>query len=167
MRRLRAGLGATSDKLSGNLAAIERRPLDDEMLEEIEDALIASDLGPQMAARISAKLAAERFGERISDEELRRLVADEVETVMAKVAEPLEVTAFPRPHTILVVGVNGSGKTTTIAKLAHLFQEQDYNVMLAAGDTFRAAAIEQLQVCLLYTSPSPRDRQKSRMPSSA
>ncbi|MEE4349746.1 MAG: signal recognition particle-docking protein FtsY [Pacificimonas sp.] len=146
LKRLRAGLGATSDKLSGNLAVIERRPLDDDMLEEIEDALIASDLGPAIAARISAKLAAEKFGERISDEELKTLVADEVEQVMARVDEPLEVTAFPRPHTILVVGVNGSGKTTTIAKLAHLFQEQDYNVMLAAGDTFRAAAIEQLQV---------------------
>ncbi|MBZ6380068.1 signal recognition particle-docking protein FtsY [Pacificimonas flava] len=146
LKRLRAGLGATSDKLSGNLAMIERRPLDDDMLEEIEDALIASDLGPAVAGRITAKLAADRFGDRVSEGELRELVAAEVERVLMRAEEPLEVTAFPRPHTILVVGVNGSGKTTTIAKLAHLFQEQDYNVMLAAGDTFRAAAVEQLQV---------------------
>ena len=146
LQRLRAGLGASSGKLSQQLEQLPRRPLDDELLEEIEDALIASDLGPATAARITARLAEEKFGSRVTDEDVKRLVADEVEAVMSKVAKPLEITAFPRPHTILVVGVNGSGKTTTIAKLAHLFQEEDYRVMLAAGDTFRAAAIEQLQV---------------------
>ena len=146
LQRLRAGLGGTSQKLSDNLSALPTRPLDDAALEEIEDALIASDLGPMIAARVTAKLAAEHFGKAVSETDVKRIVADEIERVMTKVAKPLDVTAFPRPHTILVVGVNGSGKTTTIAKLAHLFQEQDYNVMLAAGDTFRAAAIEQLQV---------------------
>ena len=116
------------------------------MLEEIEEALIASDLGPATAARITAKLAADKFDRQVSDDEVKTVVAAEVEAVLTKVAHPIEVTAFPRPHVILVVGVNGSGKTTTIAKLAHLFQEQDYSVMLAAGDTFRAAAIEQLSI---------------------
>jgi|TARA_R100000501_G_scaffold13654_3_gene24911 fused signal recognition particle receptor len=144
--RLRSGLGRSSSKLTENLAVLSRRPLDDELLEEIEDALIASDLGPAMAARITAKLAAEKYDRQVTDMDVKRLVADEVEAVMTKVAKPLDITAFPRPHTILVVGVNGSGKTTTIAKLAHLYQEQDYRVMLAAGDTFRAAAVEQLKV---------------------
>ena len=147
LARLRAGLQRTSGKLGENLAGlVSKRPLDDAMLEEIEEALIASDLGPATAARITAKLAADKFDRQVTDDEVKMVVAAEVEAVLAKVAHPIEVTAFPRPHVILVVGVNGSGKTTTIAKLAHLFQEQDYSVMLAAGDTFRAAAIEQLSI---------------------
>nr|WP_207791330.1 signal recognition particle-docking protein FtsY [Sphingosinicella soli] len=137
----------TSGKLGDNLAGlVSRRPLDEAMLEEIEEALIASDLGPATAARITAKLSADKFDRQVSDDDVKAAVAAEVEAVLTKVAKPIEVTAFPRPHVILVVGVNGSGKTTTIAKLAHLFQEQDYSVMLAAGDTFRAAAIEQLSI---------------------
>src|SRR3546814_8766097 len=99
-----------------------------------------------MAARIRERLAARRDAIAGNVEELRQIVADEIATVLRPVAEPLEVDAFPRPQVILVIGVNGSGKTTTIAKLAHLFQEQDYGVMLVAGDTFRAAAIGQLKV---------------------
>ncbi len=145
--RLRAGLSRSSEKLGDSLSSVfTKTKLDDAMLEEIEEALIASDLGPAMAARVSAKLAAEKYDKDVTEDEVRRVVADEIEKVLAPVARPLDITAFPRPQTILVVGVNGSGKTTTIAKLAHLFQEQDYRVMLAAGDTFRAAAIEQLQV---------------------
>ena len=145
--KLRAGLSRSSDKLGDSLSSVfTKSKLDDAMLEEIEEALIASDLGPAMAARVSAKLAAEKYDKAVTEDEVRRVVADEIEKVLRPVAKPLEVVAFPRPQTILVVGVNGSGKTTTIAKLAHLFQEQDYRVMLAAGDTFRAAAIEQLQV---------------------
>ncbi len=145
--KLRAGLSRSSDKLGDGLAGVfTRSKLDDAMLEEIEEALIGADLGPALAARITAKLSAEKYDKAVTEAEVRAVVADEIERVLAPVARPLEVTAFPRPHTILVVGVNGSGKTTTIAKLAHLFQEQDYRVMLAAGDTFRAAAIEQLQV---------------------
>jgi fused signal recognition particle receptor len=145
--KLRAGLSRSSEKLGDNLSAVfTKSKLDDAMLEEIEEALIAADLGPAMAARVSAKLAAEKYDKAVTEDEVRRVVADEIERVLRPVARPLEVVAFPRPQTVLVVGVNGSGKTTTIAKLAHLFQEQDYRVMLAAGDTFRAAAIEQLQV---------------------
>jgi len=145
--KLRAGLSRSSDKLGDSLSSVfTKSKLDDAMLEEIEEALIASDLGPAMAARVCAKLSAEKYDKAVTEAEVRQVVADEIERVLAPVAKPLEVVAFPRPQTILVVGVNGSGKTTTIAKLAHLFQEQDYRVMLAAGDTFRAAAIEQLQV---------------------
>ena len=145
--KLRAGLSRSSEKLGDGLAGVfTRATLDDAMLLEIEEALIGADLGPAMAARITAKLSAEKYDKAVTEAEVRGVVADEIERVLAPVARPLEVTAFPRPHTILVVGVNGSGKTTTIAKLAHLFQEQDYQVMLAAGDTFRAAAIEQLQI---------------------
>ena len=147
LSKLRAGLSRSSDKLGDSLSSVfTKSKLDDAMLEGIEEALIASDLGPAMAARVCAKLAAEKYDKAVTEAEVRQVVADEIERVLAPVAKPLQVVAFPRPQTILVVGVNGSGKTTTIAKLAHLFQEQDYRVMLAAGDTFRAAAIEQLQV---------------------
>jgi len=147
LARLRTGLARSSEKLVGGLGAIVGgRALDEAMLAEIEDALISADLGPSVAARIAAKLAAEHTGERVTDTQVRETAAREIEQILRPVARPLDVTAFPRPQTILVVGVNGSGKTTTIAKLAHLFQEQDYRVILAAGDTFRAAAIEQLRI---------------------
>lgn len=116
------------------------------MIDEIEEALIAADLGPAVAARITDRLRDARFERGVTLAEAQQVAAEEIAAVLRPVARRLEVTAFPRPQTILVVGVNGSGKTTTIAKLAHLFVEQDYRVMLAAGDTFRAAAIEQLQI---------------------
>jgi fused signal recognition particle receptor len=145
--RLRAGFRKTSDRLGDNLTGLfTRAALDSETLDEIEEALIASDLGPATAARIRARLAAERFERGLTEQGLREIVAQELEKVLAPVAIPLEVHAFPRPQVILVVGVNGSGKTTTIAKIAHNFLEQDYGVLLAAGDTFRAAAIEQLRI---------------------
>ena len=145
--RLRAGFRKTSDRLGDNLTGLfAKAALDADTLDEIEEALIASDLGPATAARVRARLAAERFERGLDEHAVREIVAQELEKVLAPVAEPLEIDAFPRPQVILVVGVNGSGKTTTIAKLAHLFLEQDYSVLLAAGDTFRAAAIEQLQV---------------------
>jgi fused signal recognition particle receptor len=148
LARLRAGLTRSTQKLGDSLGAVVtgQRRLDDAMIEEIEEALIAADLGPAMAARITAALATDKYDTAVTDREVRETVAAEIEKVLTPVARPLEVVAFPRPQTILVVGVNGSGKTTTIAKLAHLYQEQDYRVMLAAGDTFRAAAIEQLQI---------------------
>ena len=120
--------------------------LDNRTLDEVEDALILSDLGPSAAARIRAKLAEKRFGLATTERELREAVAEEIAAILRPVAIPLEITAFPRPQVILVIGVNGSGKTTTIAKLAHWLKEDDYSVLLAAGDTFRAAAIEQLAV---------------------
>jgi fused signal recognition particle receptor len=105
-----------------------------------------SDLGPATARRIREKLSDSRYERGIDEAGIRQVVADEIQGTLAPVAKPLDIIAFPRPQVILVIGVNGSGKTTTIAKLAHLFLEQDYGVMLAAGDTFRAAAIGQLKV---------------------
>ena len=145
--RMRLGFKKTSDRLGDNLTGlITRAALDEATLDGIEEALVASDLGPRTAAKVRARLAAERFERGIDEAAIRAVVAQELETILSPVAEPLEIDAFPRPQVILVVGVNGSGKTTTIAKLAHLFQEQDYSVLLAAGDTFRAAAIEQLRI---------------------
>jgi fused signal recognition particle receptor len=145
--RLFGGFRKTSERLTENLAGIvTKAKLDDAQLDAIEDALILSDLGPRAAARIRDKLAGERFERGLDDEAIKQAVADEIAEILRPVAKPLEIVAFPRPQVLLVIGVNGSGKTTTIAKLAHLFQEQDYGVMLAAGDTFRAAAIGQLRV---------------------
>ena len=143
--RLLGGFKRTSDRLVGNLAGLGTARLDEETLDEIEEALIASDLGPATAARIRARLAEGSFERDMEELGIRLVVAEEIEKTLEKVAKPLEIEAFPRPQVILVIGVNGSGKTTTIAKLAHLLTEQDYGVMLAAGDTFRAAAIGQLQ----------------------
>ena len=145
--RMRRGFGKTSERLGDNLSGLfTTAALDEATLGDIEEALVASDLGPETAARIRSRLAEEKFPLGASEQAVRAVVAQELEKILAPVAEPLEIDAFPRPQVILVVGVNGSGKTTTIAKLAHLFQEQDYSVLLAAGDTFRAAAIEQLQI---------------------
>lgn len=145
--RLFGGFRKTSERLTGNLAGIVGKTrLDDGQLDDIEDALIMSDLGPRAAARIRDRLAEERFERDADERAIMEVVAREIAEILRPVAKPLDVVAFPRPQVILVIGVNGSGKTTTIAKLAHLFQEQDYAVMLAAGDTFRAAAIGQLGV---------------------
>jgi fused signal recognition particle receptor len=149
--RVFGGLAKTSERLTENLAGnlvgmVGKTRLDPAQLDELEDALILSDLGPRAAARIREKLADTRFERGADERAIREAVAEEIAAILRPVAKPLDVTAFPRPHVVLVIGVNGSGKTTTIAKLAHLFQEQDYGVMLAAGDTFRAAAIGQLAV---------------------
>ena len=145
--RLLGGFRKTSARLSENLSSVAASArLDDATLDEVEDALILSDLGPSAAARIRARLSERRFGLTMTERELKEAVAEEIAEILRPVAKPLEITAFPRPQVILVIGVNGSGKTTTIAKLAHLFNEQDYSVLLAAGDTFRAAAIEQLAI---------------------
>lgn len=145
--RVFGGLRKTSERLSENLAGIvTKAKLDDAQLDDIEDALILSDLGPRAAARIRERLAGGRFERGVDEAAVKEAVAEEIAAILRPVAKPLEVIAFPRPQVVLVIGVNGSGKTTTIAKLAHLFQEQDYSVMLVAGDTFRAAAIGQLGV---------------------
>ncbi len=143
--RLLGGFRKTSDRLMGNLAGLGLARLDEAVLDEIEEALIASDLGPETAARVRQRLAEGQFERNMEELGIRLVVADEVAKALAPVAKRLEIEAFPRPQVILVIGVNGSGKTTTIAKLANLLLEQDYSVMLAAGDTFRAAAIGQLR----------------------
>ncbi len=145
-QRLASGFKRTSEKIGGGLAGLAGGVLDAATLDTVEEVLIAADLGTPTAARIRATLEARRFGSDLDEAGLRAVIAEEIAAVLGPVAKPLEIIAFPRPQVILVIGVNGSGKTTTIAKLAHLFIEQDYGVMLAAGDTFRAAAIGQLQV---------------------
>lgn len=146
-QRLFGGFRKTSEKLGENLAGIvSKTRLSEDQLDDLEDALILSDLGPRAAARVRERLSDDRFDRGVDEAGIRQAVAEEVAEILRPAAKPLDIVAFPRPQVILVIGVNGSGKTTTIAKLAHLFQEQDYSVMLAAGDTFRAAAIGQLTV---------------------
>lgn len=122
-----------------------RRLMDDAMLESLEEVLIGADMGVQTAARVAANIAEGRFGKRISTTELRSALADEITRIMTPVAKPLPLYAS-KPQVVLVVGVNGSGKTTTIGKLASQFKAAGKSVIIAAGDTFRAAAVEQLQV---------------------
>ena len=133
-------------RLFGGAAPAEpRRELDDAMLEELEEMLIQADMGVETALRVTANIAEGRMGRRISATELKELLAGEIARIMAPVARPLPI--YPkRPQVVLVVGVNGSGKTTTIGKLASQFRAAGKNVVIAAGDTFRAAAVEQLQV---------------------
>jgi fused signal recognition particle receptor len=141
------GFRKTSERLSENLSGIVGKTrLEEGQLDEIEDALILSDLGPRTAAKIRDRLAEERYDKGADENAIRQVVAEEIAKILRPVAKPIDIVAFPRPQVVLVIGVNGSGKTTTIAKLAHYFQELDYGVMLAAGDTFRAAAIAQLEV---------------------
>ena len=123
-----------------------KKKLDQETLNELEDALIQADLGVSVAARLVEKLGKERFGKEVTDEEVRAAFADDIAEILQPVATELAVDPARKPHVVLVIGVNGSGKTTTIAKLAHLFKGEGRKVMLAAGDTFRAAAVEQLKV---------------------
>ncbi len=126
-------------------AQVVRRELDDAMLESLEELLIASDMGVDTALRVTANLAEGRLGKRLSVDEIKALLADEIARIMEPVARPMPL--YPsRPQVVLVVGVNGSGKTTTIGKLASQFRAAGKTVVIAAGDTFRAAAVEQLKV---------------------
>jgi len=146
-RRLSGGLKRTSSSLGAAVAdLVTKRKLDRAMLEEIEDVLLRADLGTEVAARIAEAVGAGRYDKAISTDEVKSVVASEVEKVLAPVAKPLVIDVSKAPFVILVVGVNGSGKTTTIGKLAARFFADGKSVMLAAGDTFRAAAIEQLKV---------------------
>jgi fused signal recognition particle receptor len=144
--RLRRGLTRSSSALSGSITSIfTRRKLDAAILEEFEEALIRADLGVDVAASITRALAKERFGNELSDDDVKAIRASEVEKVLAPVARPL-VIADRKPEVILVVGVNGTGKTTTIGKLSAKYRAEGRSVILAAGDTFRAAAIDQLKI---------------------
>jgi fused signal recognition particle receptor len=145
--RLRAGLSKTSSKLTDGITSVFiKKKLDAAALEELEDLLIQADLGVDTAARISAALSVGRYNKDISPDEVKAVLAEEVEKVLLPVARPLTIEGGHSPHVILVVGVNGTGKTTTIGKLARIFTADGKRVMLAAGDTFRAAAVEQLKI---------------------
>jgi len=145
--RLRDGLSKTSSKLTENITAIfTKRKLDDASLQELEDALIQADLGVDMAIRITQEVARGRYNKEIAPEEVRAILGSEVAKVLEPMAQPLELISGKRPHVILVIGVNGTGKTTTIGKLSHQYGQEGKSVMIAAADTFRAAAIDQLQI---------------------
>jgi fused signal recognition particle receptor len=145
--RLKSGLTRSSSRLTDSIGAIfTKRRLDDAALEELEEALIAADIGVATAAKLTADLARKRFNKEVSPEEVRQDLADSVAEILGPLARPLAPDAANRPHVILVMGVNGTGKTTTIGKLSKIFTDQGKRVVLAAGDTFRAAAIEQLQI---------------------
>ena len=147
LRRLRDGLSRSSRDLSEQITSVFlKRKLDEDTLEELEDVLIRADLGVETALRVTDTLASGRFGKDISTDEVRRVMAAEIEKTLAPVAMPLELDLSHKPHVILVVGVNGTGKTTTIGKLAAKLVRGGLKVTLAAGDTFRAAAIEQLKI---------------------
>jgi fused signal recognition particle receptor len=144
--RLAGGLKRTSASLGSAISdLVSKRKLDTAMLEEIEDALIRADLGVATAAQVSEALARGRYDKGIEPDEVKRVLAAEVEKILGPVARPLAVEGA-KPFVILVIGVNGSGKTTTIGKLAARFAADGRKVLLAAGDTFRAAAIEQLKI---------------------
>ena len=145
--RLRRGLGRTSDKLKGGIQGLlAKGKLDPARLTELEEVLIAADLGQATAARLTRSLGQNRRAADLGEDEVREVLAREIAQILAPVARPLTVDGERKPHVILVCGVNGSGKTTTIAKLAKGFTEAGLSVVLAACDTFRAAAVEQLQV---------------------
>lgn len=146
-QRLRAGLARTSSQLTNQISALfTKRKLDEDTLDELEDLLIQSDLGVETAMRITGALSSERYGKDVSGEDVAKIMATEITKVLLPVARPLELDLSHKPHVILVVGVNGTGKTTTIGKLAAKLSGSGLKVMLAAGDTFRAAAIEQLKI---------------------
>jgi fused signal recognition particle receptor len=145
-QRLTGGLKRTSATISTAITdLVAKRLLDETMLEEIEDLLIRADLGASVAARITGTLAKGRYHKEIAADEVKRVLAEEVEKILSPVAKPLAIGGG-KPFVILVIGVNGSGKTTTMGKLAARFAREGRKVMLAAGDTFRAAAIEQLKI---------------------
>lgn len=146
-QRLREGLSRTSSQLTGQITSLfTKRKLDDATLQDLEDLLIQADLGVETALRITDTLASERYGKDVTGTDVSRIMASEITKVLSPVAKPLELDLNHKPHVILVVGVNGTGKTTTIGKLAAKLSGAGLKVMLAAGDTFRAAAIEQLKI---------------------
>jgi fused signal recognition particle receptor len=146
-QRLTGGLKRTSASIGSAISdLVSKRKLDAATIEELEELLIRADLGVDVAARIAAAIGEGRYDKQVSDSEVKAILAAEVEKVLAPVAKPLVIDTDTKPFVILVVGVNGSGKTTTIGKLAARFRAEGRKVMLAAGDTFRAAAIEQLKI---------------------
>jgi fused signal recognition particle receptor len=145
--RLKEGLSRSTSRITETLTTVfKKRRLDDAALEELEDLLISADLGVDAAARVIAAFRRSRFGKEVTDEEIKQTLAEEIAQILEPVAKPLILDPARRPHVVLVVGVNGTGKTTTIGKLAQQYHEEGKRAVLVAGDTFRAAAVEQLQI---------------------
>ncbi len=164
LARLKAGMARSSERLNAGINTIfNRRRLDDAALLELEELLIASDMGIGIAAEVTEELRRSRFNQEVSPEEVRGALAEQVIRLVEPVMKPLRLDLARKPFVILVVGVNGSGKTTTIAKLAKQYRDAGHSVMLAAGDTFRAAGVEQLQIwgertdCRVITRPPGSD----------
>ena len=164
LQRLKRGLGRSSAKLGEGIAGIfTRRRLDDETLDELEELLIQADMGMAIATEVTGRLRKTRFGQEVSPEEVRASLAEVIVELIEPIAKPLKIDRALKPHVILVVGVNGSGKTTTIGKLAKQYRDAGLAVHLAAGDTFRAAAVEQLKIwaeragCPITTRPTGAD----------
>ena len=145
--RLKAGLTRSAQRLSDGITGIvTKRRLDEASLSELEDLLVGADLGLGLAQQLTGRLKSTRFNQEVSSEEVRSALAESITTALLPVERPLEIDSAHKPFVILVIGVNGSGKTTTIGKLAKLYGDAGKKVLLAAGDTFRAAAVEQLKV---------------------
>ena len=146
-KRMRKGLARSSSNLTENITSVfTKKKLDEDTLQDLEDILIQADLGVDTAMNITDALASQRMGKDVTDEEVRQVMADEITKTLEPVAQPLELDLEHQPHVILVVGVNGSGKTTTIGKISQKLYDAGFSTLLVAGDTFRAAAIEQLHI---------------------
>lgn len=147
LNRLREGLSRTSSGISDGITGIfTKRKLDAAMLEELEELLIIADMGSATAARIVGEFGKGRFDKEIGADEVREALSQQIAHILRPVAHSLSVDSTAKPHVVLVVGVNGNGKTTTIGKLANMLQQSGYSLLIAAADTFRAAAVEQLKV---------------------
>lgn len=145
--RLKQGLSRSTQKLGNNLTSVfTKRRLDDESLEQLEDILISADFGPEVAENVIESFRKTRFGSEVTDQEIKQALAEEISKILKPVAVPFQSNPDLKPHVVLMVGVNGTGKTTTIGKMGQFFTDQGLKVMMVAGDTFRAAAVEQLQV---------------------
>lgn len=145
--RLKQGLSRSTQKLGNNLTSVfTKRRLDDESLEQLEDILISADFGPEVAENVIESFRKTRFGSEVTDQEIKQALAEEISKILKPVAVPFQPNPDLKPHVVLMVGVNGTGKTTTIGKMGQFFTDHGLKVMMVAGDTFRAAAVEQLQV---------------------
>lgn len=145
--RLKQGLSRSTQKLGNNLTSVfTKRRLDDESLEQLEDILISADFGPEVAENVIESFRKTRFGSEVTDQEIKQALAEEISKILKPVAIPFQPNPDLKPHVVLMVGVNGTGKTTTIGKMGQFFTDHGRKVMMVAGDTFRAAAVEQLQV---------------------
>lgn len=147
LSKLKSGLNKSSSKLNDGLKDIfVRKKLDDETLENLEDLLISSDLGVETSASIVVHLAKNKFDKEVTIDEIKQDLAEIIENILSPVASPIKISEGKKPHVILMCGVNGTGKTTTIGKLSNIFKSEGKSIMIAACDTFRAAAVEQLEV---------------------